>query len=67
MSTVWFVTRCNSYNEFIKNGLQKAFDSFGETVVEPGYGPSKKGEGEWRYASLRFGLVTLGKPSFFYG
>lgn len=57
----------NSYNEFIKNGLQKAFDSFGETIVEPGYDPSKKGEGEWRYASMKFGQVTLDKPSFFAG
>ncbi|KAH9760327.1 DNA-directed RNA polymerases IV and V subunit 2 [Citrus sinensis] len=47
----------NSYNEFIKNGLQTAFDSFGVT----------KGEGQWRYASMRFGQVTLDKPSFFAG
>ncbi|GAY44346.1 hypothetical protein CUMW_081450 [Citrus unshiu] len=51
----------NSYNEFIKNGLQTAFDSFGVTD------PSKKGEGQWRYASMRFGQVTLDKPSFFAG
>lgn len=57
----------NSYNDFIKNGIQKAFDSFGEIIVEPGYDPSKKGEGEWRYASVRFGKVTLDQPSFWGG
>ncbi|OAY53599.1 DNA-directed RNA polymerases IV and V subunit 2 [Manihot esculenta] len=57
----------NSYNDFIHNGLQKAFDSFGELIVEPGYDPSKKGENEWRYASIRFGKVTLDKPSFWAG
>ncbi|KAE8056274.1 hypothetical protein FH972_013060 [Carpinus fangiana] len=54
----------NSYNDFIKNNLQKIFDSFGEIVVEPGYDPSKKGESEWRYASVRFGKVDLEKPNF---
>lgn len=57
----------NSYNYFIKHGLQKAFDSFEETIVEPGYDPSKKGEREWRYASVRFGPVTVDKPTFFAG
>lgn len=57
----------NSYNDFIKNSLQKIFDSFGEIVVEPGYDPSKKGESEWRYASVRFGKVNLDKPSFWGG
>ncbi|KAL5770622.1 hypothetical protein ACOSP7_014776 [Xanthoceras sorbifolium] len=55
----------NSYNDFIKNGLQKVFDSFGETIIEPAYGP-KKGE-EWQRASVRFGQVTLDKPSFWAG
>ncbi|KAK1548835.1 hypothetical protein Q3G72_017704 [Acer saccharum] len=55
----------NSYNDFIKNGLQKVFDSFGETIVEPAYGP-KKGD-EWQRASVRFGQVTLDKPSFWSG
>ncbi|KAJ7958492.1 DNA-directed RNA polymerase subunit beta [Quillaja saponaria] len=57
----------NSYNDFIKNGLQKVFDSFGEMTVEPGYDPSKKGEGEWRYASVKFGKVTLEQPKFLGG
>ncbi|GAV84304.1 RNA_pol_Rpb2_6 domain-containing protein/RNA_pol_Rpb2_7 domain-containing protein/RNA_pol_Rpb2_2 domain-containing protein/RNA_pol_Rpb2_1 domain-containing protein/RNA_pol_Rpb2_3 domain-containing protein/RNA_pol_Rpb2_4 domain-containing protein/RNA_pol_Rpb2_5 domain-containing protein [Cephalotus follicularis] len=57
----------NSYNDFIKNGLQKVFDSFGEIEVEPGYDPSKKGEGEWRHASVRFGKVTLERPSIWHG
>ena len=57
----------NSYNDFIKNGIQRAFDSFGEIIVEPGFDPSKKGEGEWRYASVRFGKVTLDPPIFWGG
>ncbi|EEF46877.1 DNA-directed RNA polymerase subunit, putative [Ricinus communis] len=57
----------NSYNDFINNGIQKAFDSFGELVVEPGYDPSKKGENEWRYASVKFGKVALEKPTFWSG
>lgn len=57
----------NSYNDFIKNGIQRVFDSFGEIIVEPGYDPSKKGESEWRYASVKFGKVTLSMPSFWGG
>ncbi|KAJ7966268.1 DNA-directed RNA polymerase subunit beta [Quillaja saponaria] len=57
----------NSYNHFIKYGLQKTFDSFGELIVDPGYDPSKKGEGGWRYVSLKFGKVTLEPPTFWGG
>lgn len=57
----------NSYNEFINSGLQKVFDSFGELIIEPGYDPSKKGEGDWRYASVKFGKVTLDQPTFWGG
>ncbi|XP_031279700.1 DNA-directed RNA polymerases IV and V subunit 2-like [Pistacia vera] len=57
----------NSYNDFIENGIQKVFDSAGETIIEPGYDPSKKKEPHWHYASVRFGKVTLDKPSFFAG
>uniref|UniRef100_A0A2P2L3F5 DNA-directed RNA polymerase n=1 Tax=Rhizophora mucronata TaxID=61149 RepID=A0A2P2L3F5_RHIMU len=57
----------NSYNDFIHSGLQKVFDSFGEMIVEPGYDPSKKGENEWRYASVKFGKISLEQPSFWGG
>ncbi|OVA01264.1 DNA-directed RNA polymerase [Macleaya cordata] len=57
----------NSYNEFIKNGIQKLFDSIPEITVEPGFDPSKKGEGEWKYASVSFGKVTLERPTFWTG
>lgn len=57
----------NSYNEFINSGLQNALESFGELIVEPGFDPSKKGEGDWRYASVRFGKVTLDQPTFWGG
>jgi len=43
------------------------FDSIGEIRVEPGYDPSKKGAGEWRYASIRFGKVELEQPMFWTG
>ncbi|RVX19715.1 DNA-directed RNA polymerases IV and V subunit 2 [Vitis vinifera] len=35
--------------------------------VEPGYDPSKRGEGDWRYASVRFGKVTLERPRVWAG
>lgn len=57
----------NSYNEFISHGLQNVFDSFGELNIDPGFDPSKKGDRDWRYASVRFGKVTLHKPTFFGG
>ncbi|KAF8391100.1 hypothetical protein HHK36_023400 [Tetracentron sinense] len=57
----------NSYNDFVKNGIQKLFDSMAEITVEPGFDPSKKGDGEWRYASVRFGKVTLERPRFWTG
>lgn len=57
----------NSYNDFIRNGIQRVFDSLGEMIVEPGYDPSKKRESEWRFASVRFGNVTIDKPSFWGG
>lgn len=57
----------NSYNDFIKHGIQQMFDSIGEIIVEPGYDPSKRGDGDWRYASLKFGKVTLEQPTFWTG
>ena len=57
----------NSFNQFLATGLQSAFDSFGDLVVEPGYDPSKKGEGDYRYAAVKFGKVTLDQPKFWGG
>lgn len=57
----------NSYNDFIKVGIQNVFDSMGEIIVEPGYDPSKKGEKDWRFSSIKFGKVTLERPRFFTG
>ncbi|XAR56039.1 DNA-directed RNA polymerase [Bertholletia excelsa] len=57
----------NSYNDFIKNGIQKVFDSTGEIIVEPGYDPSKKGDNEWKRASVKFGKVSLERPRFWLG
>nr|XP_043615014.1 DNA-directed RNA polymerases IV and V subunit 2-like [Erigeron canadensis] len=57
----------NSFNDFIKVGIQDVFDSIGEIIVEPGYDPSKKGDNEWRFASIRFGNVTLERPRFWTG
>ncbi|XP_061362285.1 DNA-directed RNA polymerases IV and V subunit 2-like isoform X3 [Gastrolobium bilobum] len=58
----------NSYNHFISTGLQNTVDSFGEYIVTPGFDPSKKGDLEhFRYASIKFGKVTLDKPKFWGG
>nr|XP_027068856.1 DNA-directed RNA polymerases IV and V subunit 2-like [Coffea arabica] len=57
----------NSYNNFVKYGIQQMFDSVGEIVVEPGFDPSKRGDGEWKYASIKFGKVILDKPDFWTG
>ncbi|XP_071929970.1 DNA-directed RNA polymerases IV and V subunit 2-like [Coffea arabica] len=57
----------NSYNNFVKYGIQEMFDSVGEIVVEPGFDPSKRGDGEWKYASIKFGKVILDKPDFWTG
>ncbi|OMO69360.1 hypothetical protein COLO4_29107 [Corchorus olitorius] len=54
----------NSYNDFIKYGLQKTFDSLGEFEIQPGYDPSKKGDGDWRHAKVKFGKVSLERPTF---
>ncbi|KAL0297337.1 UNVERIFIED_CONTAM: DNA-directed RNA polymerases IV and V subunit [Sesamum radiatum] len=37
----------NSYNDFVRNGIQKVFDSIGEIVIEPGYDPSKNQILDW--------------------
>ncbi|RAL38064.1 hypothetical protein DM860_000758 [Cuscuta australis] len=55
----------NSYNDFIKHGIQKVFDSIGDIVVEPGYDPSKKGDSDWRYASIKFEKPTLAPPTYY--
>ncbi|XP_057784629.1 DNA-directed RNA polymerases IV and V subunit 2-like [Salvia miltiorrhiza] len=57
----------NSYNDFVKYGIQQVFDSVGEIMIEPGYDPSKRGDGEWRRATLKFGKVTLDHPTFWTG
>ncbi|KAJ8555221.1 hypothetical protein K7X08_012717 [Anisodus acutangulus] len=47
--------------------FEKVFDSVGEIHVEPGYDPSKKGEGDWKHASVKFGKVSLERPKFWAG
>ncbi|XP_020593256.1 DNA-directed RNA polymerases IV and V subunit 2-like isoform X1 [Phalaenopsis equestris] len=55
----------NSYNEFIKNGLQELFDSLGAVAVEPDYNPQDaKNDGSWKHATVTFGKVRLEKPVF---
>ncbi|OMO90703.1 hypothetical protein COLO4_18947 [Corchorus olitorius] len=53
----------NSYNDFIRYGLQRTFDSFGEYEIQPGYDPSKKGDGDWRHAKVKFGKVSVERPT----
>lgn len=55
----------NSYNFFIEHGLQNVFNSFGEMLVEPSFDPTKNKETDWRYATVKFGEVTVEKPTFF--
>lgn len=57
----------NSYNFFIEHGLQGLFQSFGEMLVEPSFDPTKNKDDEWRYANVKFGEVTIEKPSLFSG
>jgi len=54
----------NSFNQFVTIGIQELFDSLGEVVVEPGYDPSKGGGENWRHATIKYGKVSLDKPSF---
>ncbi|OMO57303.1 hypothetical protein COLO4_35449 [Corchorus olitorius] len=53
----------NSFNDFIRYGLQKTFDSFGEYEIQPDYDPSKKGDGDWRHAKVKFGKVSVERPT----
>ncbi|KAK4792030.1 hypothetical protein SAY86_022465 [Trapa natans] len=57
----------NSFNDFIKHGIQDTFDSFEELKIEPGYDPSRKTEAGWRCARVRFEKVTLDRPQFWAG
>ncbi|KAI3961768.1 hypothetical protein MKW92_043193 [Papaver armeniacum] len=56
-----------SYNQFVKHGIQKLFDSIPVIEVQPDYDPSKKGQGEWKYANVSLGKVMLDKPMFWTG
>ncbi|PKI50676.1 hypothetical protein CRG98_028913, partial [Punica granatum] len=57
----------NSFNDFIRNGIQRVIDGFGDLKIEPGYDPSRKGDAEWKHAVVRFGKVTIEKPQFWAG
>uniref|UniRef100_A0A803LYS4 DNA-directed RNA polymerase subunit beta n=1 Tax=Chenopodium quinoa TaxID=63459 RepID=A0A803LYS4_CHEQI len=57
----------NSCNSFVREGIKRVFDNIGEITVNPGYDSSKKGEGGWRYASVRFGKFELERPMFWTG
>ncbi|KAK1379548.1 DNA-directed RNA polymerase subunit beta [Heracleum sosnowskyi] len=57
----------NSYNKFIRNGIQEVFDSVGEIIVKPLHDSSQYGDGEWRSASVKFGKVTFEPPKFYAG
>ncbi|OWM89250.1 DNA-directed RNA polymerases IV and V subunit 2-like [Punica granatum] len=57
----------NSFNDFIRNGIQRVIDDFGDLEIEPGYDPSRKGDAEWKHAVVRFGKVTIDKPQFWAG
>lgn len=56
----------NSYDYFVDVGLQRVFDTFGEIEVLPEYDPSAKAESGWRHATVRFGKVTVERPSIWW-
>ncbi|KAL8193189.1 hypothetical protein R6Q57_027093 [Mikania cordata] len=56
----------NSYNDFLKNGIQNVFDSLGEINVEPVHDPSGD-EIVRRHAKVKLGKVHLEKPEFWAG
>ncbi|CDY49615.1 BnaCnng17670D, partial [Brassica napus] len=55
----------NSYNFFIEHGLQSVFESSGEMLVEPSFDPTKNKDHEWRYATVKFGEVSVDKPTLY--
>lgn len=57
----------SSYNDFVKHGIQQVFNSMEETMIEPEHDPSTNENGEWRRASVKFGKVTLDRPTFWTG
>ncbi|KAF5770709.1 putative DNA-directed RNA polymerase [Helianthus annuus] len=56
----------NSYNEFIKTGIQNVFDSLGEINVQPEFDPSGN-ETVRRCATVKLGKVNLERPRFWAG
>lgn len=56
----------NSYNDFLRNGIQNVFDSLGEINVQPGHDPSGN-EAVPRYAYVKLGTVTLERPMLWAG
>lgn len=56
----------NSYNDFLKTGIQSVFDSFGEINMQPVYDPLGS-ETVPKYATVKFGKVTLERPMFWAG
>ncbi|KAK9061257.1 hypothetical protein SSX86_018437 [Deinandra increscens subsp. villosa] len=56
----------NSYNDFLKNGIQNVFDSLGEINVQSGYDPSGV-ETVRRCATIKLGKVNLERPEFWAG
>ncbi|KAI3793439.1 hypothetical protein L1987_36058 [Smallanthus sonchifolius] len=56
----------NSYNDFLKDGIQNVFDSMGEINVQPGNDPSGN-ETVRRCAIIKLGKVRLERPRFWAG
>ncbi|KAL2505134.1 DNA-directed RNA polymerase IV and V subunit 2 [Abeliophyllum distichum] len=42
----------------------RSVNDIGEIFIEPIYDPSKRRDIDWRYASLKFGKVSLEQPTF---
>ncbi|XP_071709446.1 DNA-directed RNA polymerases IV and V subunit 2-like [Rutidosis leptorrhynchoides] len=55
----------NSYNDFVKSGIQSVFDSFGEINMQSEYDPVN--ETAAKYVTVKFGKVSLERPMFWAG
>ncbi|CAH8374861.1 unnamed protein product [Eruca vesicaria subsp. sativa] len=51
---------------FIKHGLQNVFESSGEMPVEPSFNPTNNKDHEWKYAMVKFGEVSVDKPTLYF-
>ncbi|KAL2512788.1 DNA-directed RNA polymerase subunit beta [Abeliophyllum distichum] len=54
----------DAIDEVLSSAEPQGVNNIGEIIVEPDYDPSKRRDGDWRYASLKFGKVTFEQLRF---